>query len=267
MTELPAPLTPPECDVRGMDWMPLYGHRLFGSEFWAKATDAGFRAAFKLWWTAFQQCPAASLPNDDAALCRLADMGRDIRGWKRIREEALHGFILCSDGRLYHRMLAGVALGAWDRRVRERQRKANWRGKRSGHDGDATGTTPGTGRGQDGQVPSDRIGQDRTVQKVREELVAGRTARPTGLDDLPPEADRPANGDRHVLPSSISAAVGQVTIALKGNARGQPFLTPPPAQRTVDAQIAAVVPPRRSKPIDRAALAKIRRQAGIPEPL
>ena len=50
MTELPAPMSPPECDLRGYDFMPLFGNRLFGSSLYAKALRnprAGLAAPFR----------------------------------------------------------------------------------------------------------------------------------------------------------------------------------------------------------------------------
>lgn len=69
---LPPPTTPPDCHLRGFDWMPLFGHRLFGSDLCAIATDEEFRAALRLWWAAWQQCPAASLLNNERALAEAA---------------------------------------------------------------------------------------------------------------------------------------------------------------------------------------------------
>ena len=171
---LPEPLVPAEVDLTGYGWMPLYGHRLFGSEFNARCSDAAWRAGVTLWWAAWNQVPAASLPDDDVALCRLADLGRDVKGWRKIREDALHGFVKCSDGRLYHRVIAELALDAWDRRVRERARKERWRHgiERSRN---VSGTSQmtmsetsretGVERPTDGDGTADRTGQDRTGQK------------------------------------------------------------------------------------------------------
>lgn len=116
MTELPEPLTPPECDLRGLEYMPLLGQHLFGSEFNARASDSEWRAGLTLWWAAWCQVPAASLPDDDVALCRFADLGRDVKLWKKLKANALHGWIKCADGRLYHPTLAKQALLAWDKR-------------------------------------------------------------------------------------------------------------------------------------------------------
>ncbi len=179
MSDLPAPLTPPDCDLRGYDFMPLFGNRLFNSHLYRKAIRdprAGL-AAFKLWWVAWLQCPAGSLPDDDDDLAMLADFGLDTKAWAKVRSLALHGFVKCSDGRLYHPVLATEAIEAFDRRRRERERKASNRAKKSGQPPDGGGSPkdvprdkPGTGDGTDGgtshashrDVPADRTGQDRT---------------------------------------------------------------------------------------------------------
>ncbi len=165
------PMTPPDCDLRGLEWMPLYGGRLFGSDFDAHASDAEWRAAIQLWWAAWNQVPAASLPDDDVALCRLAGFGRDVKGWAKVRARALHGFVKCSDGRLYHRALAVFATESWARRLKDRERKAKYRAaKERSDERDGTRTETGTGRGpdapRDGPGTADRTGEDRTGQDV-----------------------------------------------------------------------------------------------------
>ena len=132
-----APLTPSDCDLRGYEFMPVFGHQLFGSELYLKASAEEFRAAMRLWWAAWNQCPAASLPSNDGALAQLADFGRDVKSWRRVREVALHGFVECEDGRLYHPFLAAKAVDAFDRRLRsdtkrtkDRDRLRNWRDQR-----------------------------------------------------------------------------------------------------------------------------------------
>lgn len=119
MTEptLPPPLVPAEVDLRGLEYMPLLGGRLFSSDFNASATDAEWRAAVTLWWASWGQVPAGSLPADDVVLCRLADLGRDIKAWRKVKAKALHGFVPCSDGRLYHPIVAEQALIAWEKRA------------------------------------------------------------------------------------------------------------------------------------------------------
>lgn len=132
----PDPLTPPDSDLRGLEWMPLYGHRLFGSDFDIHASDGEFRAGMNLWWSAWNQVPSASLPNDETALCRLAGCGRDLKAWRRVKARALHGFIECGDGRLYHQAQAPFAIEAWERRQisgetasSRSERQARWRAR------------------------------------------------------------------------------------------------------------------------------------------
>ena len=124
--DAPAPMSPPDCDLRGYKFMPLFGTHVFGSEFYDLALDnprAGL-AAIKLWWVAYaSQCPAGSLPDNDRILARFADFGSDLRGWRKVKEIALHGFVLCSDGRLYHPLLCKEAIKAQRELRADRERK------------------------------------------------------------------------------------------------------------------------------------------------
>lgn len=118
------PLVPAACDLAGLKWFPLDIDRLLGSQFHAGADDTAWRAGVTLWIKSFRQVPAASLPADDDSLARLADLGRDVRTWRRVRRAALHGWLLCNDGRLYHPVVAERALAAWIGRINEQRRSA-----------------------------------------------------------------------------------------------------------------------------------------------
>jgi hypothetical protein len=117
-----APLVPPEVDLRGYEYMPFYGGRLRDSGLNSRATDSEFRAAVNLWWSAWNQVPAASLPDDERELCRLADLARDLKTWAQVRDVAMRGFVKCSDGRFYHSFLAEIATKAFELRNRQRNR-------------------------------------------------------------------------------------------------------------------------------------------------
>jgi hypothetical protein len=128
--------------------MPLDIIRLFGSRFHAVATDAEWRAGVTLWAKSFHQVPAASVPDDDIELCRLAELGRDLKAWKTVREVALHGWIKCSDGRLYHPVVSEKANEAWERKQAQRARSAKGNAARWGsrdRDGNESGALKGTG--------------------------------------------------------------------------------------------------------------------------
>ena len=131
--ELPQPLVPAEVDLRDFGFMPLDIIRLFGSRFHAIASDAEWRAGVTLWAKSFHQVPAASLPDDDVELCRLAELGRDVKTWKRLRANAMHGWVLCSDGRWYHPVVSEKANEAWSRKRVARERSAKGNAKRWGY--------------------------------------------------------------------------------------------------------------------------------------
>jgi len=123
-TAVPKPLTPPDCDLRGMPFMPLDLIRLIDSDFYALSSGDEFKAGVTLWCKAFLRVPAASLPDDDRILAHMSGAGPT---WAVVRDMALRGWVKCSDERLYHPVVAEKAREAWAQRLafRERGRKGN----------------------------------------------------------------------------------------------------------------------------------------------
>ena len=117
----PAPLTPPQSDLRGLPFMPLDTCRLLDSDLFALSTGDGFKCAVALWCKAWQQVPAGSLPHNDRVLAHLSGAGGR---WPTLRATALHGWVVCSDGRLYHPVIAQKANQAWKARQAQRTRAA-----------------------------------------------------------------------------------------------------------------------------------------------
>ncbi len=113
------PLTPADCDLRAFAFMPLDVVRLRDSDIAALSNGEEFRAAVLLWCASWHQIPAASLPDDDMILAQLAGFGRVVREWKKVRSGSLRGWILCSDGRLYHPVIAEKAIDAWNRKLEQ----------------------------------------------------------------------------------------------------------------------------------------------------
>lgn len=112
--QLPDPLVPAEVDLRGYEFMPLFGDRLFGSETWIGVSSEAKLGALRLWWRAYaKEVPAASLPDNDALLADYAGYGAQVKPWRRVKPQAMRGFVLCSDGRWYHPFVAELALDAW----------------------------------------------------------------------------------------------------------------------------------------------------------
>lgn len=118
--KLPDPLVPSDCDLRGMPGMMVDTSRLPRSQLRLKCSADEFRAAIILWCAAWSELPASSLPDDDEELAKLA--GESRTRWKRIRGEAMRGWIKCSDGRFYHPVLASKARDAWKARTKQRDR-------------------------------------------------------------------------------------------------------------------------------------------------
>lgn len=109
MTDLPNPLTPADCELREFPFMPLEVKRLLSSETWVLGTGDERSAAITLWLESWHQVPAASLPDNDRMLAHLSQS----KNWKRVKEHSLRGWVRCSDGRLYHAVVAEKALEAW----------------------------------------------------------------------------------------------------------------------------------------------------------
>lgn len=122
MTDLPEPLIPSDCDLKDFPFTPLFRARLFGSSFHARSNDSEWRAGVTLWLRSWDQVPAGSLPDDDVELCRLAELGRDMKTWKKLRAGSLRGWIKCRDGRLYHPVVAEGVLEAWQGKQAQRDR-------------------------------------------------------------------------------------------------------------------------------------------------
>lgn len=118
----PEPMVQAGVDLKDFPFTPIYRARLFGSVFHATVSDAGWRAGVTLWLKSWDQVPAGSLPKDEVALCRLAELGRDLKSWRKIAVEALHGWSECSDGRLYHSVVAEGVNDAWQRKCAQHDR-------------------------------------------------------------------------------------------------------------------------------------------------
>lgn len=115
MTQLPSPLTSPDCDLRDFPFMPLDVVRLRDSDRTMPSSPDEFFAAFMLRCASWHQFPAASIPNDDKALAELSGSGRR---WNKVKTAALREWVLCDDGRFYHPETANYANRVWPKKQR-----------------------------------------------------------------------------------------------------------------------------------------------------
>lgn len=117
------PLVSQEVDLRDFDYMPLQVARLRDSGLAAHEDPAECWFAVLLWCASWHQVPAASLPNDDKELAAFAGFGRVVKEWQKVKKGALRGWILCSDGRLYHPVVAEKANEAWLARLKHQHKQ------------------------------------------------------------------------------------------------------------------------------------------------
>ena len=103
------PLVPAEVDLRDFPGMWLDTDRVLKSETWRLGTSDEKSAAITLWMESWHEVPAGSLPENERLLAKLSQAEK----WKTSRTHALRGWVRCSDGRLYHRVLSEKALEAW----------------------------------------------------------------------------------------------------------------------------------------------------------
>lgn len=186
--ELPDPLVPAEIDLSGYEFMPYYGDRLRASDLNGRASDAEYRAAHNLWWSSWKQVPASSLPSDDVILCKLADLGRDQKTWLQVKARALHGFVLCADGRYYHRILSMLALDAWNARVTASAKGklgASKRWGKQGHRKPVAQASEVNSTGNATVTKNDNKGEERKGEERKEPQKAQRYAPPAWVPSQP----------------------------------------------------------------------------------
>lgn len=189
MTDRPAPLTTPETDVRGLNGFLLDTERLMASELWHVSTGEEFKAAVTLWCRAWKQTPPGSLPNDDRMLASYA--GVSAATWRRIRDVALRGFVLCSDGRLYNKTLCEDVLRAHARKAEYRARTAA-----------ATAAAAEKKRNRHGSVTDDVTGSQGGGTVLVRDLEGAAAAPGARADGSPPPPSSGSNPE----PAAATAA-------------------------------------------------------------
>lgn len=288
MTEqLPDPPIPADVDLRGLEYMPLLGGKLFESDFYLDSNDAEFRIGLRLWWASWNQVPAGSLPAEDHRIRGLAGLAENPEKWRKVRDKALRGFTKHADGRLYHAVIVEQALIAWEKRVDVREVQGNRQSRKERMNADrkamfaalreigvrpgwdigmrelrqlhaehcAPGTPPGTKPGtptvpgpeEPGTPPGTLPGTPRTVPGTARTVRDGTVIPGTG-DAVPPP---PPAGAREDGPEDPDPPDDDAPPA------------PTPAGRIGWAMRRAGVPPAQCNPSDPTALALLQRGATI----
>ncbi|WP_244133438.1 YdaU family protein [Burkholderia gladioli] len=126
MSDLPLPLTPAEAELRNFREMPLDVPRLLNSDLAHDESPEACWSALLLWCVSWHEVPAGSLPDNDDWLAKRAGYwhkGKLDPTWHDVRAGALHGWIKCSDGRLYHPVVAEKVNHAWHQKHRHAHEK------------------------------------------------------------------------------------------------------------------------------------------------
>ena len=123
-SQLPEPLTPSTTDLSGFEWVEFNHNRMARSDLWFDSTGDEFKAWFALWMFSQGEVPAGSLPNNERRLASIvASCG--IVDWAAVKKIALHGWVLCSDNRYYHPVIAEAVNRAWVKRQEFNQAREN----------------------------------------------------------------------------------------------------------------------------------------------
>lgn len=138
MSELPPPPVPTDADLTAFAFMPLEVTRLKRSKAWLickRRPELAFYMV-NLWISSWHERPAGSLENDDDVLADLAMCAPS--EWPALKEHVMRGWVLCSDSRFYHPIVAEKVIDAWGKKLRHEYEKTCDRerknAKRSGVD-------------------------------------------------------------------------------------------------------------------------------------
>jgi hypothetical protein len=117
------PPVPADLDLRGYPYMPLF-MAIRNADITIHASGEAFRANMLLRVACWHQIPATSLPADDKALAYHAGYGRNLKAFRKVKSEALSGFVECADGRLYLMEMVDHALELAEKKRSDRRRTA-----------------------------------------------------------------------------------------------------------------------------------------------
>lgn len=192
--DLPAPLTPADCDLRHFPYLQVDVTRMRDSDMVALLRPEECWAAFLLYLVSWHQVPAASLPGNDQVLARLCQC--TMARWRKIRDAALRGWILCSDGRLYHPVVAEMALNAWAKSRKQKDRAEHrWAASKSIAHLNSAGDMP---------LISKDLGPATAMQGKEKEKGKEEYSVPEGTDAAPGGALHPHRSSRKAWAKAVT---------------------------------------------------------------
>lgn len=235
LSECPAPLVPADADLTDFPFLQLEVDRLRRSKSWliAKRKPAVGFYMVNLWMGVWHNVPAGSIEDDDDVIADVAMC--DPRQWSKVKADVMRGWVKCSDGRLYHPVVAEKVIAAWIRKIEQRLRTASARiaamAKRLDKEKDPAARTQ-----LQAQIKRARDERDRLAQAA--EMLRLSKADEGGPPEAGTEpATAPATGAVTGTVASNAAtpatpAVTEVATGSKGEGEGEGDLPPTPKPKS-----------------------------------
>jgi hypothetical protein len=171
---VPDPAYPAETRAKGWKFTLDY-ERMEQSDTWALTPPEVRPWLLMLWLTAWKQMPCGTLPNDDTLVAaRIGMPAREFAAW---RDVLMRGWVLHSDGRLYHATITEQVLSMIEKRQTEAERKKAWRDRK--HVGEV-------------DVPRDSSGSPPSLTTPEPEPVDKEIPTPNGVGGID-DADAASN--------------------------------------------------------------------------
>jgi hypothetical protein len=134
----PEPPIRPDADLRGIADMPADVEAILALA--QNVPAEAFKATMLLHCHAWHQVPAGSLPDEDDKLRAMVELERPV--WEQVRAQALTGFTLCADGRLYDPGIVEKAIIMLAEVEKRERRKADDRRRQKLHYDRKVGKAP-----------------------------------------------------------------------------------------------------------------------------
>jgi hypothetical protein len=142
----------------------------------------------------WHQVPASSLPADDLALAHHAGYGRDLKGWRKVKEQAMWGFVECADGRYYNFEIATHAKDAADKMKAARERtaaasQARWAHRGGASDGVRDGVRRGSGNGSQQNTTEENLREKDTTPPHSESRAKSESVLSSGAESIASQSE------------------------------------------------------------------------------
>lgn len=160
------------------------------SDTWALASPQARPWLLMLWAVAWEQVPCGSLPNDDELIA--ARLGIELDQFAGMKRVLLRGWWTADDGRLYHGVMISRVLAMLEKKDKDRQRKAGWRGKKSQGVTLDSASVPRDGRVTDVSVPP----ESRVADATKHQAPSTSNTQANACDAPQSVATKPKRGSR-----------------------------------------------------------------------